>query len=166
MRAYYLRLHPKLRLLVYSLVMYAALALPLGLAHEAGHHWICLSAGYSSHIWFGIDGGHQTCGGSPDNTIMYYASGGMMGLAVSLMVAVSALYSLKYTAPLLIAALTYGVDNFAKIFLEGFMTNVYLSDLGGIVLAPFQIGILFALWFNIDKFKLVQKTLQINEPGR
>lgn len=157
-------MHPRLRLLVFSLVMYAALVLPLGLMHELGHHWICLSAGYSSNIWFGIDGGHQTCGGSPENTIMYYTSGGMMGLAASLMVAVSALYS-KYATPLLIAGLTYAVDNFAKIFLEGFMTNMYLSDLGGVLLAPFQIGILFALWLNIGKFKLVQRTLAIDGPN-
>jgi hypothetical protein len=93
--------------------------------------------------------------------MLYYASGGMMGLGVALALTVTSLrLSPRYgagliPAALLLAGLTYSVDNFAKIFLEVFLTGIYHSSLGGVLMAPFQIGILFAIWLNLHKIRSV-----------
>jgi hypothetical protein len=147
-----------LRILLLSLAFYAVLAFPINYAHEAGHHWVCVAGAHESQIWLSVEGGHQTCSGNPENVMLYYASGGMMGLAVALALTVTSLRlsPRRYGAGLIPAAmlltgLTYSVDNFAKIFLEVFVTGIYHSSLGAVLMAPFQIGILFAIWLNLHK---------------
>lgn len=116
-----------------------------------------MAGAHESQIWLSMEGGHQTCRGNPENIMLYYGSGGMMGLGVALALTVTSLrLSPRYgaglvPAALLLAGLTYSVDNFAKIFLEVFLTGIYHSSLGGVLMAPFQIGILFAIWLNLHK---------------
>lgn len=58
--------------------------LPVGLVHEAGHIMVCTWSGFDYVITPDAKGIRLDCGGIPDNTLVYFAMGGILGTAASI----------------------------------------------------------------------------------
>ncbi len=117
------------QVIVWSVVLYFALSIPVSLLHEMGHAFVCSASGFDYRIWVDATGGHMICFGVVQGDFAYNAMGGVFGLAGSAAIIIVWLLAKKHYA-ILAVGLAYFVDQTAKIILEGFYTRVYES--GGI----------------------------------
>lgn len=132
--------------------------IPINVIHEIGHEWICLSYGYRSEIWFDLSGGHQVCTGIPNNFHLYTMAGGVFGLAGSLVMATAWFYYPNYNV-FLIVGLSQALDHFAKIVLEGFFYETYISGATIEYLTVLQIGAFFGMLFLFGRAPRIVKTV-------
>src|SRR5437868_4165839 len=113
-------------IIIWSVVLYFALSIPVSLFHELGHVIVCAAHGYDYTISVDARGGHSICYGSPRNNLMYNAMGGVFGTIASAAVVAVWTFGKRHYA-ILAVGLAYMVDQFAKIILEGFYIRLYLS---------------------------------------
>jgi hypothetical protein len=111
--------------ILWSVVLYFALGIPVSLLHETGHVYVCTASGFDYRIWIDVTGGHMVCYGRPSDSFAYNAMGGVFGLAGS--AAIVAAWMAKRHYAILAVGLAYSVDQVAKIILEGLYTATYAS---------------------------------------
>lgn len=114
------------KVVIWSVILYFALGIPISLVHELGHVSVCTSSGFDYRIWIDVTGGHMICSGRPADGFAYNAMGGVFGVAGSAGIIVAWLFAKKHYA-ILAVGLAYLVDQSAKIVLEGVYTQIYAS---------------------------------------
>lgn len=114
------------KVIVWSVVLYFALSIPVSLLHELGHVYVCTASGFDYRIWIDFTGGHMLCSGRPHVSFAYNAMGGVFGLAGSAAIITFWLLAKRHHA-ILAVGLAYLADQAAKIILEGFYTRIYES---------------------------------------
>lgn len=114
------------RVVIWAVILYLALGIPVSLVHELGHVYVCTSSGFDYQIWIDITGGHMVCSGRPADSFAYNAMGGIFGVIGSAGIIAAWLFAKKHYA-ILAVGLAYLVDQSAKIILEGIYTPVYAS---------------------------------------
>ena len=125
------------RVIQWSVILYIALMVPMSLLHEAGHALVCSSEGFGYRLWLDGAGGHTLCSGIPTDTPAYGAIGGAFGVLGS--GAIVALWVFKRHPAILAVGLAYGIDQAAKLFLEGFFTGAYAYGTLDIPLTALQV---------------------------
>jgi hypothetical protein len=115
------------QVIVWSVVLYFALGIPVSLLHELGHAYVCSTSGFDYSIWIDAAGGHTVCFGSMQDSFVYNAMGGVFGLAGSAAIIMVWILAAKRHYAILAVGLAYSVDQAAKIILEGLYTTVYAS---------------------------------------
>jgi len=113
-------------IIIWSVVLYFALSIPVSLFHEMGHVLVCAAHGYNYAVSVDARGGHSICYGSPRNNLIYNAMGGVFGMIASAVIIAVWAFGKRHYA-ILAVGLAYMVDQFAKIILEGFYIRLYLS---------------------------------------
>ena len=114
------------KVVIWSVILYFALGIPVSLVHELGHVFVCTSSGFDYQIWIDVTGGHMICTGQPDDSFAYNAMGGLFGVVGSAGIIAAWFFARKHYA-ILAVGLAYLVDQSAKIILEGMYTRVYAS---------------------------------------
>ena len=116
--------------------------------HESGHVYVCAAGGFDYRIWLDATGGHMVCFGSPGDSPLDNAMGGIFGLAGSAAIVGFWLFVKRHYA-ILAVGLAYAVDQAAKIILEGLFTRVYLSGALDLYITALQIAswVGFMLYF-------------------
>jgi hypothetical protein len=114
------------QVIIWSVVLYFALSIPVSLIHELGHVFVCTSSGFDYTIWIDVTGGHMICSGRPEGGFAYNAMGGVFGVIGSAGIIAAWLFAKKHYA-ILAVGLAYLVDQSAKIVLEGVYTRIYES---------------------------------------
>jgi hypothetical protein len=114
------------QVIVWSVVLYFALSIPVSLLHELGHVYVCTVSGFAYSIWIDAAGGHTICFGRMQDSFAYNAMGGVFGLAGSAAIITVWLFAKRHYA-ILAVGLAYSVDQTAKIILEGLYTRTYAS---------------------------------------
>ena len=112
------------QVIIWSVVLYFALSIPISLLHELGHVSVCAASGFDYRIWVDATGGHMLCSGRPQERLAYNAMGGIFGAIVSAAILASWTLAKRHYA-VLVVGLAYMVDQIAKIILEGFYTRLY-----------------------------------------
>ncbi|AFU57384.1 hypothetical protein Ngar_c04370 [Candidatus Nitrososphaera gargensis Ga9.2] len=115
------------QVVVWSVVLYFALGIPISLLHEAGHAYVCSASGFDYQIWVDATGGHMICFGRVQDSFVYNAMGGVFGLAGSVAIITAWLLLAKRHYAILAVGLAYSADQAAKIILEGLYASVYES---------------------------------------
>ena len=114
------------KVIIWSVILYFALSIPLSLFHELGHVLVCAAHGFDYAVSVDARGGHSICYGGPRNDFAYNAMGGVFGMIASTaIIAVWAFCKGHYA--ILVVGLAYMVDQFAKSVLEGFFIRMYVS---------------------------------------
>ncbi|MEW6605016.1 MAG: hypothetical protein AB1351_10090 [Thermoproteota archaeon] len=114
------------QVILWSVILYFALSIPISLIHELGHVLVCTSSGFDYAIWIDVTGGHMVCSGRPADTFAYNAMGGVLGVVGSISIMAVWLFAKRHYA-ILAVGLAYFVDQSAKVILEGIYTPVYAS---------------------------------------
>lgn len=114
------------QVIVWSVILYFALSIPVSLLHELGHVYVCTTSGFAYRIWIDVTGGHMLCYGRPQDSFAYSAMGGVFGLVGSATIIPVWLLAKRHYA-ILAVGLAYSVDQAAKIILEGHFTRIYAS---------------------------------------
>lgn len=114
------------KVVIWSVILYFALGIPVSLIHELGHVAVCTSSGFDYEIWIDVTGGHMICSGRPLDSSAYNAMGGVFGVIGSGGIIAAWLFARKHYA-ILAVGLAYLVDQSAKIILEGIYTRIYAS---------------------------------------
>jgi hypothetical protein len=114
------------KVVIWSVILYFALGIPISLVHELGHVTVCTSSGFDYRIWIDVTGGHMVCSGRPADSFAYDAMGGVFGVIGSAGIIGAWFFARKHYA-ILAVGLAYLVDQSAKIVLEGIFTPVYAS---------------------------------------
>jgi hypothetical protein len=114
------------KVVIWSVILYFALSIPLSLFHELGHILVCAAHGFDYALWVDGRGGHSLCYGSPRDGFTYNAMGGVFGMIGSAAIIAVWAFGKRHYA-ILAVGLAYMVDQFAKIILEGFFIRMYVS---------------------------------------
>lgn len=114
------------KVIVWSVILYFALGIPVSLLHELGHVYVCRASGFDYNIWIDATGGHTICFGRLQDSFAYNATGGVFGLAGSAGIVAFWLLANRHYA-ILAVGLAYSVDQAAKVILEGLYTSIYAS---------------------------------------
>jgi len=114
------------KIIIWSVVLYFVLSIPLSLLHEVGHVSVCAASGFDFRIWVDATGGHMLCSGRPHDRLAYNAMGGIFGATGSAAILGFWVFAKRQYA-ILVVGLAYMVDQIAKIILEGFYTRIYES---------------------------------------
>jgi hypothetical protein len=136
------------QVIVWSVILYFGLSVPISLFHELGHVSICAGSGFDYRIWIDFRGGHMQCSGMPQNTLAYNAMGGIFGAIGSAAILASWMFA-KRNYAILVVGLAYMVDQIAKIILEGFYTRLYETNAIDVYITILQVvsWIGFMLYF-------------------
>jgi len=113
-------------IIIWSVVLYFALSIPVSALHEMGHAYVCAATGFEYQIWVDATGGHTLCSGGVRGNFVYNAMGGVFGLAGSAAVITIWVLAKRHYA-ILAVGLAYFVDQSAKIILEGYFMRIYES---------------------------------------
>lgn len=114
------------KVVLWSVILYFALGIPISLIHELGHVLVCTSSGFDYAIWIDVTGGHMVCSGRPADSFAYNAMGGVLGVIGSIGIMTAWLFAKRHYA-ILAVGLAYFVDQSSKVILEGIYTPVYAS---------------------------------------
>lgn len=114
------------KVIIWTVILYLALSIPLSLLHELGHVSVCTAGGLSYRIWIDATGGHMLCSGRPHDRLAYNAMGGIFGTIGSAAILGFWKFVKRHYA-LLAVGLAYMTDQISKIILEGFYTRIYES---------------------------------------
>jgi hypothetical protein len=112
--------------IIWSVVLYFALSIPVSVLHELGHVYVCTAAGFDYRIWVDATGGHTVCFGRMQDSFAYNAMGGIFGLAGSAAIIMVWILAKRHYA-ILAVGLAYFIDQSSKIILEGSFTRIYES---------------------------------------
>lgn len=136
------------QVIVWSVILYFALSIPVSLIHELGHVYVCTTSGFDYRIWIDVTGGHMICSGTPQDSFAYNAMGGVFGVVGSAGTVAAWLLAKRHYA-ILAVGLAYLVDQGAKIILEGLYTRVYASGAIDVYITALQVAswIGFMLYF-------------------
>ena len=114
--------------IIWSVVLYLILLLPISLFHELGHTSVCAANGIRYKIWLDGRGGHTVCFGNPRNGLAYNTMGGIFGVIASIAILIVWMFAKRFY-PILVVGLAYMIDQFVKIILEGYYTPIYISGM-------------------------------------
>jgi hypothetical protein len=128
------------RVVIHSILAYFAFGIALNFIHEGGHAAFCEG---ESYVGVTAAGGYTVCRG-PD-TFLFSIMGPVFGVGASVVLAV---VSWRYRQKLIgvfVAAVAFVPDQSAKVVLEGFYSDLYLSGTIDGWMTMMQLGSLFAL---------------------
>lgn len=112
--------------MIWSVILYFALSIPVSLIHELGDILVCTSSGSNYEIWIDVSGGHMICSGRPQDIFAYNAMGGVPGVVGSAGIIATWFFAKRHYA-ILAVGLAYLVDQCAMTIIEGIYTRVYAS---------------------------------------
>ena len=113
------------KIVVFSVVLYIGLGIPLGLFHEVGHASVCALEGHQVRVWVDARGGHTLCNGQVQNELASSVMGPLFGVALA-----SGVFMLgrwRQWIPLMAVGAAFTVEQGVKVVLEGFYAPVYES---------------------------------------
>ncbi len=136
------------KMILFSIIMLAAMSIPSQLLHELGHAATCSSSGLDYDLRIGFAMSSIVCNGVPDSLLWYYASGGI--------VAGIAFFSLGFMPFLAvkIAGWSIAVANALAGLLEGFFRGVYFSFEGYVAVQIFAAMIFVFLLYGLGLQRL------------
>ena len=98
------------RVILWSVGLYLALAIPMSILHEMGHIAVCAAVGHDYRIGVDARSGHMICFGTPEATFAYNAMGSVFGLAGSAAMVVVWRLLMPERLGILAVGLAYAVD--------------------------------------------------------
>lgn len=126
------------QVILWSVLLYFVLSIPISLIHELGHVIVCTSSGFDYAIWIDVTGGHMVCFGRPVDSFAYNAMGGILGVVGSVGIMAAWLFARRHYA-ILSVGLAYFVDQSAKVILEGIFTPIYASGTIDVYITALQV---------------------------
>jgi hypothetical protein len=140
------------QVILWSVLLYFALGIPISLIHELGHVIVCTSSEFDYAIWIDVTGGHMVCSGRPADGFAYNAMGGILGVVGSIGIMSAWLFAKRHYA-ILAVGLAYFVDQSAKVILEGMFTPIYASGAIDAYITALQVGSWLGFMFYFARIK-------------
>jgi hypothetical protein len=98
------------RVILWSVGLYLALAIPMSILHGMGHIAVCAAVGHDYCIWVDAHSGNMICFGTLEATFAYNAMGSVFGLAGSAAMVVVWRLLMPERLGMLAVGLAYAVD--------------------------------------------------------
>jgi hypothetical protein len=115
------------KMMVLAIALFAGMMYLTTYAHEIGHSLICQLSGYESKIViqpYTFETRMALCSESPDNTLLYWSMGGIMGMAA----AAIPLFVFRKHKLMLIAAMPFLLANALTGSMETFVNEWYRNN--------------------------------------
>ena len=153
----------KNRLLIVAAVTIIILFFPTGFAHELGHILVCASNGYDYVFSFGDLAFNVRCYASPQPIMLYFALGGIFGMAASASLFLSK--RIRTNSGIFIGVSVTAFDHFLKAIFETFTHSAYLSNWSlsvymSVLVVSFMISLL--MFFSIREKRKHSSELESN----